>query len=903
MVAAAVRSLVLVAVPLVIGCPGPSDTGVGGEPFLGADPSVPASPGETRAGVIRDGIDGEAALFGGISAEGRAGDIKLYNSQVQFIVQGPYYSHGYVPTGGGIIDADLVRDDGVLGRDLIEDVYLAFSMARLFHAHTVEVIADGSDGGDAVVRASGTDVPWAWFQGMFERDEPVVDALGLEITTTYTLPPDSDTLAIATTITNTGDDTVSVSPQEGAWGSGEDLIPWELGSGYDELDSDRRSWLVLTGRQGEATLSLWRDQDDYGTGVITSLAAEYGMVLAELGTEELAPGQRAVFERKLTLGADPMTALTARRELAGEPMGELCAGVVAGSDRVAGARVHFVSDGGLVGWAVTDSEGFSCSDIPVGTITAYAVGNADLEHMQLPGGRGRFAPLGAASVNEPVLELFRSELEAQAPPWAVGHAASEGIEVELTEGSTTIIALELGQPGQLEVHLEDQDGAPLAGVLELRWRAGAPPDSAVPTELREPMGVPTGSRAGWAWTADGALTMDVLPGTYDLIASHDHRHERAERAEIEVRPGETTSLTLTMEQVIEPDGWLAMDSHLHGAPSFDGALPMADRLVACTATGVDIAVLTDHDVHVDYAPLAEAMGLSGRLLTIAGVEVTTMMRGHFNLWPQQPAAREVPNAGALPWWDLRESTDELFASMREAVGAEALLQINHPRTPGMLTFADYDPSTGEVDDPDKFSWDFEVFELINGGVTDLEQVREDFFGFLNQGQVRIPLGVSDSHYRFIPCGMAHSDLYLDADSAAEVDEQAVIEAVLAGHVVAATGTTLRVRVGEALPGDTVAGGSAMASVQVLAPSWIEPGTLRLIRDGEIVYEELLPTSAEDGLFFDGDLWLEADTDAWFVVEVVGTLPMGDAWRNATPYAMSNAFFLDVDDDGWDAPGS
>jgi hypothetical protein len=895
------RPLPSLALLLLAACKQPDDTALEDLPFLGADPSVPATSGEARAGVIRDGEAGEAALFGGISAEGRAGDIKIYNAAVQFVIQGPYMSHGYVPVGGGIIDADRVRPDHQLGRDLVEDVYLAFSMSRLFHADTVRVIADGSDGGDAIVQATGTDVPWAWFQGMFERDEPVVDELGLEITTTYTLPPDSDTLGISTRFTNPGDETIELSPQEGAWGSGEDFIPWEYGTGYAELDSDRRSWLILTGRQGEATLSLWRDQDDYGTGVITSLAAEYGMVLADLGALELAAGESAEVDRNLTLGADPMSALAGRPEFAGEPMGELCAGVAAGGDLVAGARVHFVSDDGLVGWAITDSVGFSCSDLPAGTTTAYAVGHADLEHVQLPGGRGRYAPLGAASVNEPVLELYRSEIEAQAPPWATGHAASEGLEVELSEGSTAIIALELGQPGQLEVRLEDQDGAPLPGVLELLWSEGAPPESAVPAELRELMGIPTGSRAGWAWTADGTLTIDALPGTYDLVAVHDWRHEQASATEVELLAGETTQLTLVLERVIEPDGWLALDAHLHGAPSFDGALPMADRLLACAATGVDIAAITDHDVHVDYEPLLEAMGLRDRLLTLPGVEVTTMMRGHFNLWPIVPAAREVPNAGALDWWNLRVSTDELMGLMREAVGPDALVQVNHPRTPGMLTFANYDPTTGEVDDPDKFSWDFEVFELINGGVTDLEQVRLDFFGFLNQGYVRTPLGVSDSHYRFIPCGMGRTDLYLDADTPGSLHGQEVVDAVLAGHAVAATGTTLRASAGDALPGDTITGGSASLEVQVLAPSWIQPGTLRLIRNGETVFEHAL-TEADDGVWYESTLTIEAEADAWFVVEVVGTVPMGAAWRNATPYAMSNAFFLDVDGDGWQAPG-
>ena len=55
------------------------------------DPETPApdlterlGSGESRAGIVVD----PASLFSGISAEGRVGDIKIYNDRVQFILQG-----------------------------------------------------------------------------------------------------------------------------------------------------------------------------------------------------------------------------------------------------------------------------------------------------------------------------------------------------------------------------------------------------------------------------------------------------------------------------------------------------------------------------------------------------------------------------------------------------------------------------------------------------------------------------------------------------------------------------------------------------------------------------------------------------------------------------------------------
>ena len=355
--------------------------------------------------------------------------------------------------------------------------------------------------------------------------------------------------------------------------------------------------------------------------------------------------------------------------------------------------------------------------------------------------------------------------------------------------------------------------------------------------------------------------------------------------------------------MLDRDGWLAMDAHLHGAPSFDGALPMEDRLATCAATGVDLPVLTDHDVHVDYRDLASAMGLEERLQVIPGVEVTTMMRGHFNVYPLQAADPGLPQGGALQWWEERVSTSDLFELIRQTVGGEPLLQINHPRTPGMLAFAGYSPSSGEPDEPDSFSWDFETFELLNSGVKDLEDVRTDWFSFLDLGQIHTPLGVSDSHYRFIPCGLGRTDVFLDSDDPSKVQLEDLWDALLAGHVVVAAGTTLRVAAGEALPGDTVTGAELSLEVQVLTPGWIEPGTLRLYQDGELIHEELLTERSADGAWFDGSFALQSEQDAWYVVEVWGESPLGAAWRDAAPYAVSNAIFQDVQGDGWAAPGS
>ena len=224
--------------------------------------------------------------------------------------------------------------------------------------------------------------------------------------------------------------------------------------------------------------------------------------------------------------------------------------------------------------------------------------------------------------------------------------------------------------------------------------------------------------------------------------------------------------------------------------------------VACFAmTGVDGARAADLPVGVwaaiaDYRSLATALGLDRRMRVVPGTEVTTLARGHFNLHPLDPAPLAAANGGAERWWDTPADTQELFDRMRQVVGPEGILRVNHPRTPGMFTVGGFEPETTTPSSPDHWSWDFQTFELLDGGVDDLDDMRRDWFALLDFGRLRVPTGASDSHYRYIPCGLARTDVYQGSTDVTSVSVEDVREALLAVHVVVASGTTRR----RAVPG-------------------------------------------------------------------------------------------------------
>lgn len=98
------------------------------------------------------------------------------------------------------------------------------------------------------------------------------------------------------------------------------------------------------------------------------------------------------------------------------------------------------------------------------------------------------------------------------------------------------------------------------------------------------------------------------------------------------------------------------------------------------------------------------------------------------------------------------------------------------------------------------------------------------------------------------------------------------------------------------------GGQHAIDVRVLGPDWVGPTEARLVRNGDVIETVELPGVSSDGVWWEGTFNTEDDGDAWYVVEVDGPSGMGGLWHGAVPYAAGQAFFVDVDGDGWEAPG-
>jgi hypothetical protein len=195
----------------------------------------------------------------------------------------------------------------------------------------------------------------------------------------------------------------------------------------------------------------------------------------------------------------------------------------------------------------------------------------------------------------------------------------------------------------------------------------------------------SGSAAGQSnvvYTATGQGSIQVRPGTYDVYASRGLEYSVALRR-VTVPVGGETSASFRLKRVIRTPDAVSADFHVHSGRSLDTNAALRDRVLAFGAEGVEVMVATDHDKHVDYAPLIAELGLERRLRSIVGDEVTGSVPnppafpnsfGHINGWPL-PTAADAPRDGAIQ--DEFVAPNWLFKRLRDA-GAE-VIQYNHPR--------------------------------------------------------------------------------------------------------------------------------------------------------------------------------------------------------------------------------
>lgn len=863
-------SLIALLLPACKDKDGPTQPGPdSGAAWTSPDVSERLAAGEVRAGVVADG----EALFGGASAEGTIGDLKIYNDRVQFIVQGVREGSYYDALGGGVIDADIVRPPGEPGRDVVDELWVMVGLGRIVSPTAVEVVADGTDGAPAIVRVTGKAAPLSLITGTLEAPTFVADH-DVDIITDYTLAPDAWLLQAETTIRWNGDPTPAQAGDVSMVGMEvvETVFPGRGLAGGERASTGE--WVGVIGKQNQVAFGIFSEGEPFSAGAVATVLEEVGPVIAGFGPmTTFETGSVHTVRRSIGVGPDLATLTAAWREGRGEATTAVGGVVTAGGVPVPGARVHLRDGDDLETIAFADDDGAWSAAVTASSPTAIATGRGPAELVDLPGGAGWIAPYA----HEVPAQESRDSLEvgAQAAPFAEGYGVSEPAP------ATADTALTLTPPGTLQVAVDD--GGPAVVRVDFVGGDPASPDRAlVPAR-------PSGA-AAYGYIRDGVLDMPLEPGDYTVTVHRGVAHEPHEQS-VTITAGGAATVEATLTPVDFPAGLLRADPHSHASPSGDGQIPMAHRLVTQAANGVQVHFGTDHDHIADYRPLLAPLGLTGWLTSVVADEVSPVLRGHTNVYPITPDTAR-PNNGAVRWWDGIEDTDSYYQQIRSSIGPDALLQLNHPAgSSGMLGLADYDVASGTIGRPSHFSERFDAMEVLNDGQYD--EFLPFYLDLTARGYTPTPTGVSDSHgYRN---GQGENLTWLAAgvDDPADLTDALLVETMRARRVIVSRGPYLEVTVGGAwAPGQTF-DGEQRVTVDVVAPSFVAVDTLDLYRDGAL--SESLPWAGSP-VAFD----LPADADAAYVIIARGSESMAPVYPGRTPWAMAPAIRIDATGDGWDA---
>jgi hypothetical protein len=324
----------------------------------------------------------------------------------------------------------------------------------------------------------------------------------------------------------------------------------------------------------------------------------------------------------------------------------------------------------------------------------------------------------------------------------------------------------------------------------------------------------------------GEVTTPLPSGRYRVSATKGIEWS-IDANDIDMTPGTVTEVVLRPRHVVPTPGVLGCDLHVHARPSFDTPVTPEDRVLSLVAAGVDFAVPTEHNLVGDYSSALETLDLGRELLSVPGVEVTTMGKGfgHFGVFP-------FPREGAVP--PFRHTTmGAIFRAVRTG-DPERYFQLNHPRLPrgiGYFNKIAFDPNAPR--EGIRARIDFDGIEVYSGYDTEfparVEQVMRDYWALLNFGWRYVATGSSDSHrIQFHWAGYPRTMVTVDPDATAEndvrpADPLLVVANVKEGHAVVTSGPILEFQLAGARPGDEVVtqDDPMHGHVRVRAAPWVD----------------------------------------------------------------------------------
>ncbi len=818
-----------------------------------------AATGEARAGRLAEGDwpDDPTEL-----SFVETGDFVLANEHIAVVVEAAGASDLLDPWGGRPIGAAVMTDTGPTAPADFAEVMIMFDRFTV-ETETVGVLADGSDGGPAIVRATGpvSEIPFfAPLASSFLTGElsDLIAALD------WVLAPGAEHVELRLTIASGRSFDTPIRIPLFFFFQDSRMPEWHPnGNGFDP-GPDPIDYVAFVDE--DATSYAWANPG----GTIAPFLSLSGASLFQPSVFVVdACSETTLPYAELHVGAtglDGLRAAIARTDAA--PLREIT-GTVSLDDGSPGAavRVHATdADGGHVTRTLTDEAGAFTMHLPAEEVSLVA--------------------------------------------WKRGYALSDSVTVA---ADATTAALVMPPTGAIHVvATAAAGGEPLPVRVQVIPEGDLPE---VPASFGEQPIVP--GRLHVEFPIDGDVTVPAPPGSHVVYVSRGFEWELAS-ASVDVTAGATTEVPIALDHVVQTPDVLCGDFHIHTHRSFDTADPVLFKIRSVVGDGLEIPVRSDHEWIGDFEPTIAALGVERWAFGISSLELTTFDWGHFGIFPLA-ADTSLPNDGAFVWTNGRLPQD-VFDEAHGRTGPDGApaVMVNHARSFGGLmgegayfSRVDYDPATGMVGRPELWSESFDLIEVFNDSDFDENfaegQVGHDWFSFLSTGRRIFAVGSSDSHQvAETPVGYPRTCIAVGHDDAASLRAGGgaglVRDALVAGHAVISGGAYVDVvGAGGAGPGDEVtsAGERATVTVTVRAPSFVELDRLRVFVDGAVSETITLDETTRDPMDatvrFSGDIEVPVAAGAmgsWAIFVADGvTADLGPVYPGRRPFGVTNPVFF------------
>ena len=409
----------------------------------------------------------------------------------------------------------------------------------------------------------------------------------------------------------------------------------------------------------------------------------------------------------------------------------------------------------------------------------------------------------------------------------------------------------------------------------------------------------------------GTADIGLPAGVYTVIASRGPEYSIAETV-VTLKEGESQSITMDIKREVPTQGFVSCDTHVHTLThSRHGDASIEERMLTLAGEAIELPIATDHNLHIDYVPIAAQMELDQFFTPVIGNEVTTRI-GHFNAFPVDSDKVPVPDYKASTW-------DDIFHNIRNTPGVQAII-LNHARDIHS-NYRPFDPRNHlAAIGHNMAGWKLQAnaIEIINSGAqqTDMMRLVEDWMGMLNAGHQMTPVGCSDSHdvARFL-VGQARTYIAADDSDVSRIDTTKAIQNFVDGRVTVSCGLFCNLKINDGFaPGDTAANADDYtAHVEVLGPAWVFAEEVEIYMNGNSVFRQEIPAESRSraGLkhIIDVPLPWTFRNDAFVVAVARGAGVRRLHWPIARPYqptlsewapqsmAITGAVWLDVDANG------